>query len=217
MGNPFGSATGKLQLQGAGKFPIRANHAVPAREDPGRDLGISRLDAQVANVAWLTVVDAVYRLPRMTGNTGRGLRGGSYAATKSPAATTITYRRAQFTDDVQISGGATVDSDNRLEATVTVNGPDGERAPTSSTRPYGTRPNPPPRSAANSVTTTSRSPLRRGEGRNLRRHIHTMSTEASSTGVASALACTNGNSTSASAMGEAPLCASNRGFTCVPS
>jgi pimeloyl-ACP methyl ester carboxylesterase len=126
MGNPFGSATGKLQLQGAGKFPTRANDAVPAREDPGRDLDTSRLDAQVANVAWLTVVDAVYRLPRMTGNTGRGLRGGSYAVTKSTAATTITYRRAQFTDDVQISGRATLDSDNRLEATVTVKGPDGE-------------------------------------------------------------------------------------------
>jgi hypothetical protein len=62
----------------------------------------------------------------MTGNTGRGLRGGSYAVTKSPAATTVTYRRAQFTDDVQISGRATVDSDNRLEAIVTVNGPRGE-------------------------------------------------------------------------------------------
>ena len=126
MGDPFGSATGKLQLQGVGTFPTRANDAPPAREDTGRDLDSSRLDAQVANVAWLTVVDAVYRLPRITGNTGRGLRGGSYAVTKSPAATLISYRQAHFTDDVQISGWATVDSDNRLEATVTVNSPHGE-------------------------------------------------------------------------------------------
>ena len=125
MGNPFGRATGKLQLQGVGKFPTRANDAAPAQSDTGQDLDTSRLDAQVANVAWLTVVDAVYRLPRMTGNTGRGLRGG-YAVTKTPAATTISFRQAKFTDDVQISGWAIVDSDNRLEAAVTVNGPHGE-------------------------------------------------------------------------------------------
>jgi hypothetical protein len=34
MGNPFGAATGKVQLQGVAKFPTRASQAIPAQNDP---------------------------------------------------------------------------------------------------------------------------------------------------------------------------------------
>jgi hypothetical protein len=74
-------------------------------------------------VTWLTVVDAVYRLPRMTGTTGRGLRGGSYTVTRTAAATRIDYQQARFTNDVFVSGHITLDTGNALTGLVTVAGP----------------------------------------------------------------------------------------------
>jgi pimeloyl-ACP methyl ester carboxylesterase len=125
MGNPFGSATGKLQIQGVARFPIRASQAVPAENDPTQHLDTSTSDRRIANVAWLTAVDAVYRLPRMTGTTGRGLRGGSYTITRTAAVTTIDYQQAQFTNDVSLSGHITLDASNALTGMVTVTGPGG--------------------------------------------------------------------------------------------
>jgi pimeloyl-ACP methyl ester carboxylesterase len=123
MGNPFGAATGKVQLQGVAKFPTRARHAIPAQNDPAHGLRTPRSDRRIAKVAWLTVVDAVYRLPRMTGTTGRGLRGGSYTVTRTGQTTSLNYRQARFTNEVYISGHITLDPGNRLTGLVTVAGP----------------------------------------------------------------------------------------------
>jgi pimeloyl-ACP methyl ester carboxylesterase len=125
MGNPFGAATGKVQLQGVARFPRVAGQAVPAGNDPARALRTPLFDRRVAAVAWLTVVDAVYRLPRMTGTAGRGLRGGSYAVTRSGGTTRIDYHRARFSKDVYVSGRITLDAGNRLSGLVTVAGPCG--------------------------------------------------------------------------------------------
>jgi hypothetical protein len=125
MGNPFGAATGKLQLRGVAGFPVQANQAVPAQDDPSQDLDTSRSDRRVANVTWLTVTDAVYRLPRMTGPTGRGLRGGAYTVTNTATAIRIDYRQTQFTKDVFVSGHVTLDATNTLTGRVTIRAPGG--------------------------------------------------------------------------------------------
>src|SRR5262249_24959079 len=120
MGNPFGAATGKLQLRGLASFPAVARQAEPAQNDPTQDVRTSPSDRRIANVAWLTVTDAVYRLPRMTGATGRGLRGGAYTVTNTPTGTRIDYQRAQFTNDVYISGQATLGATNTLTGDITL-------------------------------------------------------------------------------------------------
>ena len=125
MGNPFGGATGKLQLRGVGRFPTVARHAVPAAVAPAQVGRVTRLDRQVADVAWMAATDAVYRLPRMTGPTGRGLRGGSYTVRSAPSGTVITYHRTRFTRDVVITGKLTVDSANVVTGRLSVLGPSG--------------------------------------------------------------------------------------------
>ena len=125
MGNPFGGATGKLQLRGLASFPALARQAEPAQSDPSQGLHTSRSDRRIANVAWLTVTDAVYRLPRMTGASGRGLRGGTYTVTNTATGTQIDYQKAQFTHDVYVSGQVTLDATNALTGRVTLTGPHG--------------------------------------------------------------------------------------------
>jgi hypothetical protein len=125
MGNPFGTATGKLQLQGVARFPERAGQAIPAQNDRTRDLHTSRFDRRIATVTWLTAVDAVYRLPRMTGTTGRGLRGGSYTVTRAADTTRIDYQQSRFTEDVFVSGHLTITRGNTLAGLVRVTGPGG--------------------------------------------------------------------------------------------
>jgi pimeloyl-ACP methyl ester carboxylesterase len=129
MGNPFGAATGKLQLRGIAGFPAWARQADPAQDDPAQDLDTPPSDRRIANVAWLTVTDAIYRLPRMTGATGRGLRGGGYTVTTTPTGTRIDYHNTQFTNDVYINGQVTLDATNTLTGRVTLIAP-GERTGT---------------------------------------------------------------------------------------
>ena len=124
MHNPFTNATGKLQLQGLASFPDSARDAQPAH--PTRPPSGTRLDLRIANVAWLTASDAVYRLPRMTGVTGRGLRGGSYTVSRDKHGTRITYHRAKFVNDEYVSGQeATLTTANRFYGTLSIVAPDG--------------------------------------------------------------------------------------------
>jgi hypothetical protein len=123
MRNPFTNATGKLQLQGLASFPASVRDAQPAHAT--RSPGGTRLDLRIANVAWLTARDAVYRLPRMTGVTGRGLRGGSYTVSRDKRGTRITYHRAKFVDDEYVSGQATLTTANRFYGTLSIVTPDG--------------------------------------------------------------------------------------------
>jgi pimeloyl-ACP methyl ester carboxylesterase len=123
MHNPFTNATGKLQLQGLASFPASVRDAQPAH--PTRPPSGTRLDLRIANVAWLTASDAVYRLPRMTGVTGRGLRGGSYTVSRDKHGTRITYHRAKFVNDEYVSGQATLTTANRFYGTLSIVAPDG--------------------------------------------------------------------------------------------
>jgi hypothetical protein len=78
-------------------------------------------DRQVASVAWSAVDDAFIQATRLSGNTGRGLRGGSFAVKSTNAAITIAYRNARFSEDVGVSGSATLNpATNALDAHMTV-------------------------------------------------------------------------------------------------
>lgn len=119
-----GSPSGVLQLQGVGRFPTLVVRAIPASRTQLGDAS-NPLQRRVAAVAFATVVDAVCRLPRMTGITGRGLRGGLVTVTSKPSGTVIDYRNVHFTDDVSVTGEATLVSSTSLTATVHITGPDG--------------------------------------------------------------------------------------------
>ena len=72
-------------------------------------------------MAWSAVEDAFTQALRMSGNTGRGLRGGTFTVKHTAAATTITYGNARFSDDVAVTGTATLNQlTNALNAQVTV-------------------------------------------------------------------------------------------------
>ena len=124
MAEPFFGATGMLQLQGVGRFPVRAADALPGLPAPG-DRGI-RLDHQIAGVAWSTALDAIYRIPRLGGSsTGRALRGGGFTVTKTAAGTAVTLTAARFAADVQVSGQVVLGPSNMLTGTLTLQGPAG--------------------------------------------------------------------------------------------
>jgi hypothetical protein len=83
-GMPYGSARGKLQIQGVWGFPRRAG----------------RHPRRVAALAWDTVEDAVYQSFRLTGKKGRGLRGGTFTLRKDK----IVLHGARFARDVRVTG-----------------------------------------------------------------------------------------------------------------
>jgi len=86
-GMPFGSALGKLQIQGVSRFPRRAG----------------KYPRRVAALAWDTVQDAVYQSFRLTGKKGRGLRGGTFTLRKGK----IVLHGTRFAGDVRVSGEVT--------------------------------------------------------------------------------------------------------------
>ncbi len=122
---PYGG-TGVLQLRGVAGFPTTAADAVPGQPVAGKPAG-SVLDRKVADVAWQTATDAIYRQFKMTTTTGRGLRGGTYTVSTTAAGTQLDLQNAQFTDDVAVSGQVTLDAGLRLTGRVTVSGSAGLR------------------------------------------------------------------------------------------
>jgi pimeloyl-ACP methyl ester carboxylesterase len=84
---PFGAALGKLQIQGVSGFPRRAG----------------RHPRRAARLAWDAVEDAVYQSFRLTGRTGRGLRGGTFTLHKDR----IVLHGARFATDVRVTGKVT--------------------------------------------------------------------------------------------------------------
>jgi hypothetical protein len=109
-----------VPYHGVGRFPVEADDAVPARVDPTGTNQADEQDRQLASVAWSAVLDAFMRAPRMTGTSGRGLRGGTYTVAKGPT-TTIDYQAVRFSNDVTVTGHATRDlATNTIDAQVTV-------------------------------------------------------------------------------------------------
>jgi hypothetical protein len=102
-GMPYGSALGKLQIQGVSGFPRRAG----------------RHPRRVFTLAWDTVEDAVYQSFRLTGHKGRGLRGGTFTLRKDK----IVLHRARFATDVRVTGTVTfARATSRVTGTIKVRG-----------------------------------------------------------------------------------------------
>jgi pimeloyl-ACP methyl ester carboxylesterase len=122
-GNPFGGSAGALQVQGVGRFPLRAADAIPAKRDHTRRDDSTALGRRVGAVAWAAAEDAIYQLARLSGTTGRALRGGTFTVKRSETAVTVTYRRARFSSDVAVSGTARfAPASSRLTGRLTVAG-----------------------------------------------------------------------------------------------
>jgi hypothetical protein len=110
-----------VPYHGVGRFPVDVDDAVPARVDPtGINRG-DRQDRQGASVACSSVIDAFMHAQRMTGTSGRGLRGGSYTVAKGQTTTTIDFNAVRFNNDVTVTGHATRDlATNTIDTQVTV-------------------------------------------------------------------------------------------------
>jgi hypothetical protein len=113
-----------VPFHGVRSFPRLAADAPPApvaRRSVDRS---TRTDRRVTNAAWSAVEDAVMRSMRMSGRTGRGLRGGSFKVSRSTRATALRYRATRFTTDVRVTGRATLHTrTNRLRAVVKIAAP----------------------------------------------------------------------------------------------
>ena len=120
MHNPFGSATGKLQLRGVAAFPATVDQAPELATNPARPSAATPADRRIGYATWMAVSDAVDQVPRMTTPQGRGLRGGSYTVTVGAGSETFDYDAARFTDDVAVSGTMQLDAHNLLSGRVRV-------------------------------------------------------------------------------------------------
>jgi pimeloyl-ACP methyl ester carboxylesterase len=107
-----------------GEFSRRAGDAAAAPADrEGHDA--SRVtDRRVAAMAWAAAYDAIQRTFRVSGETGAGMRGGSFTLTRADAKLDLTYERVRFARDVAVSGRAHVDFDTgAVAADLDVDGP----------------------------------------------------------------------------------------------
>jgi pimeloyl-ACP methyl ester carboxylesterase len=114
-----------------GRFPLRAQGALPAaRRSTGADRSRA-IDSRVAAVAWLTIQDALRQngIVQTERVRGAGLRGGRFLGVFDPDTVSVTVDMdgLRFARDVSIDGKASVDFDqgNILRARVTVHGPAG--------------------------------------------------------------------------------------------
>ncbi len=119
MGNPFGGATGKLQLRGVAAFPKTLASAPANVARPAQGSTATVRDRRIAYVSWMAVTDAVYRLPKMTAARGRGLRGGSFTVGREDGTVRLSYDRTRFAVDVAVTGTADLTA-NRLTGRIQV-------------------------------------------------------------------------------------------------
>ena len=114
-----------LAFPAVGRFPLVAKDAVPA-DVAGRKDRSSRLDRKVAAVVAAAVTDA-FNHGLMTGESGVGLRGGSFAIEFGDEGASVDLDAIRFASDVAISGHATRAWETGvIDAQVTVDGPRGE-------------------------------------------------------------------------------------------
>ena len=114
---PFRAAGGELQIHGVQGFPRGAADALAAKGSG------AKADRQVAAVAWAAAEYAVYRLPRLAGNMGRGLRGGRSTVKRVPSTAKLTLERVRFSTDVVVSGTVTLKSEtSRIDGRFRITG-----------------------------------------------------------------------------------------------
>jgi hypothetical protein len=124
VGNARCARHGGLVFPAVGRFPRFARGVRPAIvSSHGRDHSTPRGRRVAAAAAW-ALRDALVHA--QTEPNGVGLRGGSYAGKFGDSALTLTLTRARFTQDVAVSGRATVQYRGGLVAKLDVNGPSGQ-------------------------------------------------------------------------------------------
>jgi hypothetical protein len=107
-----------------GRFPRLAADANPARvADRGEDRS-TVADRRIATVAAATVTDAFRRL-FMVGPTdhGQGLRGGLVVGDFPQTGPTVSLGLAHFTEDVGVTGDASLEPPSTLSANLALSGP----------------------------------------------------------------------------------------------
>jgi pimeloyl-ACP methyl ester carboxylesterase len=109
---------------GVGSFPRQARDAAAPPLDPrGRDRATA-LARRVAAVGWAGAYDAIQRTFRMAGDTGDGLRGGTFGLGGTESTLDVTYHGVRFTSDVAVDGTAHVDFDTgQVTANLVIDGP----------------------------------------------------------------------------------------------
>jgi pimeloyl-ACP methyl ester carboxylesterase len=81
----------------------------------------------VARAAWSAAYDAIQHSFRMDGDTGAGLRGGSFTVANQWPVIDLEYDGARFARNVAVSGNAHVDFDSgEVDARLIVDGPGGQ-------------------------------------------------------------------------------------------
>src|SRR4029079_19026555 len=119
------AAKPELAFPAVGSFPLVARDAVPADVAGHKDRS-SRLDRKVAAVVAAAVTDA-FNHGLMTGESGVGLRGGSYAIEFDDEGASLDFDAVRLAGDVAVSGHATRAWETGvIDAKVTFDGPRGE-------------------------------------------------------------------------------------------
>src|SRR4051812_11590981 len=119
------AARPELAFPAVGRFPLVARDAVAA-DIAGRKDDSSRLDRKVAAVVAAAVTDA-FNQGLMAGESGVGLRGGSFAIEFSDEQASIDLDGIRFAGDVAVSGhGTRAWETGVIDAKLTVDGPRGE-------------------------------------------------------------------------------------------
>jgi pimeloyl-ACP methyl ester carboxylesterase len=110
-----------------GRFADHAADARQAKVDPGHGDASTALDRRVATVATAAITDAFRRTFASTGESGVGLRGGTYDISFLDAGPHLDLHGVRFANDVAVSGGADYPFDTEeIDATVSVDGPGAE-------------------------------------------------------------------------------------------
>jgi pimeloyl-ACP methyl ester carboxylesterase len=124
VGNARCARRAGLVFPAVGRFPRLARGVRPAIvSSRGRDHSTPRGRRVAAAAAW-ALRDALVHA--QTEPNGAGLRGGSYAGKFGDSALALTLTGARFTQDVTVSGRATVQYRGGLVAKLDVNGPSGQ-------------------------------------------------------------------------------------------
>jgi pimeloyl-ACP methyl ester carboxylesterase len=108
-----------------GEFPRRADQALAPPPAPGD--ASTKSERRVTAMAWAAAYDGIQRFFRMAGDSGVGLRGGTYSVAFNDPAVDLTYHGVRFAGDVAVDGTAHLDlSTGEVAAHLVVDGPRGE-------------------------------------------------------------------------------------------
>ena len=122
------SRAGAISIPTVGRFPRRADGARPAEIGPAGKDDSTETDRKVAAVAAAAVTDGFRRsFQQSEPARGVGLRGGTFKPKFTEEGGSVRLRGFRFAEDVAVSGRSEYGfATEKIDATVTVDGPGGE-------------------------------------------------------------------------------------------